>query len=596
PPRDGAEPLVRGTTDIDGRCRLRAPASGAFLVVRDRGYGIGRLLLDEAPGAELQVTLWPLRRLAGVVRTTDGEVPPVPLRLRLCDRLSVWFADTDARGRFEVEVAADTVEVQCATPGWTTARSYRDPTTGRDMIGRREFPAGDDTNVYVAPYGATRLHVTDAVTGKPIEVIGLIATDDNGYPRRCGQFVAPGGWLALDVPRDLQQLVDQPEMASYRAMRAATLTVFAAGYASALLRDVPFAGEQPAAIEVPLAPGDCGELAGFVTRAGGAVADARVQLRPLPPLQWDGGDRMVFATRRSAADGGFEFAAPAGDYIVEVFVEDQCALQQQVAVPASGPVTLDLAACVWVDVFVVDARGAPVAGHNAMVGAGIGQRGIGRTGDDGHVGFGPFPAGRLHARAPRIASETSWAAAVEVEFTAAAGERPEITLRLPSDELVRPVLTFDGPAPADGFAGFTVRQRGGSDTEAVPVGDDGAVPIALLPGEGRLAVDAPGGRTWDFTLPADARDGHVLALRWRGLGYAGIAVDETGTPIAGCQLQATPIGRGPRVTVRTGSDGAFRLDGLEPCEYRLSIPDRPRYSQDKLFPRQLWTPLAPPAT
>src|SRR5690606_5071911 len=93
-----------------------------------------------------------------------------------------------------------------------------------------------------------------------------------------------------------------------------------------------------------------------------------------------------------------------------------------------------------------------------------------------------------------------------------------------------------------------------------------------------------------------APDGHVLQLRWQGLGYVGTAVDEVGAPIANARLLAHPSQPGPQVSVLTAADGTFRLDGLEPCVYRLSINDKPARSQDPMFPRQIWMPLAPPAT
>lgn len=595
PPTDGASPLLRGTTNAEGRCETRAPASGTFVVVRHEGYGVGRLLLDEQPTDDLRIALWPARVFAGVVRTVEGDIPPVPLRLRLCDDLQAWYAQTDAQGRFRAEVSAESIEVQCATPGWTTARDYRKPDSKVPWIGKRQFRVGEEVLVHVAPYGATWLHVTDAATGQPIELFQLIATDTSGYPRRCGQFLAPGGRLALDAPGEAQSVLDQPEMASYRTMRAATLTVFAQGHAPRTLRDVPLVGDAPKTIEVALERGALDAFAGQVTRGGETVPGARVQLRPLPPLQWDAGERMVLATQRCDERGAFALAAPPGEYVCEVFADDRCELQQQVTVPTPGAVTLDLGACVWVDVVVVDANGKPVANHNAMVGAGIGQRGIGRTGSDGHVVFGPFPPGPLRARAPQEATEYSWTAAVEVEFAAAAGERPTITLQLGSVERVRPVLAFDGPAPAGGFAGFTARNSYGKNMDPVPVGEGGEVPIPLLPGKERLIVDAPGGRSWTFPLPDGARDGHVLQLRWSGLAYVGTAVDEAGAPIAGCQIEAWPTQPGPTVRVQTAADGSFRLDGLEPCIYRLSIPDRPKRSQRALFPRQFWLAQAPPA-
>lgn len=596
PPADDAEPLLRATTNNAGRCDLQAPATGAFLVVRCAGFGKGQRLLDEAPTDDLKVTLWPARYFSGVVRTAENEVPAAPLRLALHGDQQVWFVDTDEQGGFRAEVTADFLEVRCVTPGWSTSRHYRKPNSELKWIGSRQFRVGADAEVYVAPYSATQLHVTDATTGKPIEVFGVIASDDNGYPKRCGQFVAPGGWLALETASEVQFVLDQPEMASYRAMRAATLIVFAESHQPVVLHDVPLLGEDSKTIEVALPRGEVGAFAGKVTRGSEPVANARVQLRPLPRFQWDSGDSMVIATQKCAEQGEFSLIAPPGDYVCEVFVDGKCELQQQIVLPTAGPVSLDLAASVFVDVLVVDPRGVPVADHNAVVQAGVGQRGVGRTGSDGHVVFGPFPAGQLHAQAPREATKGSWISGVEVEFTAEAGTKPTITLRLPPNERVRPVLMFDGPGPVDGFAGFTATASFGGDAKPVPVGESGAVPIELVPGEGRLRVEAPGGRRWSFKIPSDAPEGHVLPLRWQGLAYAGTAVNELGQPIANTRLDAYPMQPGPQVSVQTAIDGTFRLDGLEPCRYRLSIAVRPPRSQDRLFPRQQWLPLAPPAT
>lgn len=78
----------------------------------------------------------------------------------------------------------------------------------------------------------------------------------------------------------MQFVLDQPEMASYRAMRSATLTVFVEGHQSVVLYDVRLVGDDPTTIEVALQPGDVGAFAGKVIRGSELVVAARVTVAP----------------------------------------------------------------------------------------------------------------------------------------------------------------------------------------------------------------------------------------------------------------------------------------------------------------------------
>jgi RNA polymerase sigma-70 factor (ECF subfamily) len=566
PPRAGDAALARIETDADGRFALPVAATGAMVVVTHAGHG-ARQIPFAAAVDDATIELWPVRRVVGRVLTRSDEPPPRPLDLLLlandATHSAAWHATTGADGRFTAEVAAQRVNVSCRTHGWTVTRRHG------QRIDLTSIDVATGGTVYVTRFGGARLHVTDARSGVPIETIWLLSRDEHGFPCHCGRFFAPNGVFEL-TSEDLQQILDQVGASGPERMAA---VVWSEGHAAQPVGELSLFGETQPLVEVRLEPGALDVVRGRITRAGAPAAGLRVELRPFQRLNWNHWiDRRLDAAT-SAADGGFALHSPPGEYLLEVRSGDRMELQRPVAVPYAEALQFDLDAAIQVTVEVVDAQGRPVPDHNVMVYATGGLQRTGLTGADGRVTLGPFDPGKLTAGAPRVATKDSWVAAVTNAIVAAAGDHPEVRLRLPSNETIRAVLVFDGEAPATGFEGFTARDLAlGRRADAeVAVGADGSVPLELSPGEATLEVAAPDGRHWRFALPADARPGQQLLLRCKGLAYTVALTDLAGKVIAHARVFAAPVGGGVVRSAVTGGDGVARLDGLEPCRHMLTF-------------------------
>lgn len=598
PPAAGDIAITQLVTDTDGRCVLPMPATGSVLRVGIEGYGQRQLAFEETIEDELEIRLWPNRKLVGFVRTDRDEVPPVTLRLQLEGDGSKWSAHTDATGRFETTIAARRVQVSCRTHGWTVTRNYA-RANGAKRITLKSLSADEQGTIYVTRFDGARLHVTDAKTKAPIETIALRSFDNRKSPRHCGTFAAPDGWLTVApfTPSDILQ-THAEQRGGFPARLS--ITVWAEGYAPTTVLGIDLYGEDPPVVEVQLEPGQLESFTGHVVRNGAAIEGARVQLRPYSALNWQSSRECVLAASVTAGDGAFAMAAPAGSYLCEVFVEGSCQAQFEVVLPGDGQRIIDLAAAVHVEVVVVDANGRPQADHNVSITGANHQQHQGRTSADGHVTFGPFVAGRLSVMAARKPTDHSWTSAVSDEVEAVDGSRPVVTLRLPPEEWVRPVLVFEGTAPPSGFTGFLARElESSNEPKEVAVAPDGSVPLDLRPDGGRVRIRAPNGRRWSLELPEGARQGHVFALRWTGLALAGVATIEGGVPLANARVFAEPVGAGgTTASVLTDDEGRFRLDGLESRPYTLGFHQKAtsnyRTSRNNPYSMQRFRPDALP--
>lgn len=570
PPAEASRALATMHTAADGTFDVAMPPSGGVLEVSAQGHAVRHVALAARLAVESEVIrLWPTRRVVGRVLTDHGEVPPIPIRLVLSSDEGCWSTTTDTSGRFEAEIATDYAMVESRTPGWTATSTHFLPNGARWISPRRVSP-GDENTIYVTRFGAARLHVTDAATGAPIEVIGLRTYDAHRFPRHCGRFVAPDGWFSLDVPGTLNvELEGQDRSNANRT----SLTVWSDGYLPFACDDVLMYGPDPAIVEARLTRGTLPAVTGKVVRDDRAVAGARISLRPFSDLNWQNETHLALAAQTTATDGSFRLTAPPGEHLCEVFIGSACEVQFSLSLPHEEPLVVDLASAVHVDVTVVDAKGQPQPNHNVAVTGERHQQRQGKTGQDGRLSLGPFAPGTLRVMAPLVPAEFSWSEGATEVVSAAAGTRPAVTLRLQDTSTIRVSLAFDGRGPETGFAGFVASSRDAAAGDAVPVEPNGIVPFDVLPGSFCLRVEAPDNRRWEMEIPTGTPPGAVLTLRWGGLAYAGIVTNEDGKPLANGRVFATPVGGGASASVRTNVDGSFRFDGLEPREHSLGFAE-----------------------
>lgn len=569
PPSPAATPMAAVRTEPDGSFDLAMPTSGGVLAITARDHAIRHIAFAALPDQEHAIELWPTTRFSGRVRTDRDEIPPTPLDLLLWSDVGCWPVTTDANGEFATEAAADFLMVECRTPGWTVTAEHVLPTGARwvdDVALRRDHPG----TLWVTRFGTARLHVTDAATGDPIELVNLRTHDQHGHPRHAGAFLAPDGWLALD------QYGAEDFLRSTGVLRAAlpnriSLTVWADGHLPFAAVDVPLYGESPAVVEARLERGAQPKLTGRVVRAGKAVRGARVQLRPFSLFNWQHDTELALASVVGDADGRFAVDAPTGEYVCEVFTPE-CETQFALVLPRADPLVIDLADAVYVEVAVRDARGQPCSSHNVAVSGERHQQRQAKTSSAGRVVVGPFAPGSLEVAAPLSGTEWSWTGAVTARVEAPAGSRPTVTLQLPDTTPIRVSLAFDGEAPSTGFAGLVVREeRNGATPATAPVAADGMVPLDVLPGASTLTVESPAGDRWAMDVPASTPAGAVLPLRQGGLAYAGVVTTETGEPLAKGRVFAAAVGTRSVRSVTTAADGSFRIGGLEARAYLLSF-------------------------
>ncbi|MEO6593608.1 MAG: sigma-70 family RNA polymerase sigma factor, partial [Planctomycetota bacterium] len=322
-PAADTTPLASARTDRAGQFALPMPPGGGLLAVSFAGYGSRYLPMPSLPGEEPTIELWPRRQLVGFVRTERGQIPPVSLRLFLRGSTDAWLVDTDANGRFAVEIADRQVQVEARTPGWAVTRERRDyPKPGSTWICSNNLKVDEQGTIFVTQFGGTLLHVTDRTTGAAIETISLCTFDEVRWPLHCGRFTAPNGFFVLqrEPPENggLQLLPKNRDQMSSRAIA----TVWSEGYSAEQLGELPVFGEHPSVVEVQLQRGQLPQLTGHIVRGAKPVVGVRAQLRAFNPLNWQHNRRHIVAVQSSAADGTFTLSAPSGEYLFEVLEHD----------------------------------------------------------------------------------------------------------------------------------------------------------------------------------------------------------------------------------------------------------------------------------
>jgi RNA polymerase sigma-70 factor (ECF subfamily) len=574
-------PETSAMTDAAGRFTLPS-ASGVVLVASAEGYAPRACALvdDRAP---CRIELRAARHFHGQVTLLDGTPIGEPLELAISARLErattessdgvsatrsealerqsfeglgTWRLTTDAEGRFEGWFGADKIQVTSLDHRWASwgLGTLLEP----DVAGK----------VLVQPLRS--LHVFDAATGAPLEVLRLVCRERaNGYIQLAGAFHAPGGCLAL------------PEhgIGFFFSMHRnpPSFTVWARGYAPTI---VDFDAErEDGTIDVPLSVGTWAGVEGFVHRGGVLASGVEVALLGHNPLSWSPDENTLIDGARTDQAGRFALGGPAGRALLRVVDEDTSYLET-VELPVTQPLDIDLAQLAVIHVRVRHPDGAAVDGH--VVGLrGADGRGerlyVDASGDGAFTGLAP---GRYTVSAPFVTTTSSFGGDVTEVLDLARGGDVLVTLAVPDSSLPR-YLSI-AAAGTDTFVGW--RARFGEQAWAL-IEPSGRVPLDLNTDQWQLYVAAPDGRRWNVALPRAAPDGHVVHLTSGAGRFEGVLLDAKGTPQAGIALQFTPWGpfEGPRPTSQCVSDdaGRFALGGLALSTHRVQLSRDPDSSSSR---------------
>lgn len=559
PPTASMPRLATTTTDAAGMFDLAVPPSGAMVRVEQAGYGVRFEAIAEAPQHPARIELFELRTVHGHVRTDDGTPLPHSVQLVLRAIEGVWLATTDPTGRFTVDVAAQQMSVESHTHGLVVV--------GGELL--RSFDGVEE--LVLTRFGGPRLHVVDAATKRPIEIVRLASWDIHGYPKQAAALFAPDGYVWLHSPESLSAGL-HPRPNDGRDPLVPRLVVWSDGYGSEELLDLPMPGKAPTTIEVRLHRGAVASLRGTISRAGTPLPGVTTLLRPAARLQWGDHEWMTLAAATTDEHGRFELTAPAGDHLFEAHDAGGLRIQQQVTLPSTA-LALDIEDGACLEVQLTDAAGSPAVGHLVGAKGATGQQHSAKTDATGYARVGPYQPGTVRLFAERVAGV--WADHLTEELTLGKGERRTIPLRITPPTRIRLRLAFDGEAPSDGFAGFRATWYGLS--EPSPVAPDGTVE-APAPPDTDVGILGPEQRQWRRTIPADAVDEHTLRLQWRGLAYVGTLQDLDGNALPGVPVRAYPSGNSEGAEIVTQRDGSFRLDGLRPVRHRISFGDHPPHA------------------
>ncbi len=562
PPAEGRRALAERTTGRDGRCELRIAESGAMLVVSSEGRRSRFVGVLKGDKDELTVKLWPMRRLRGRIVTAPGELLPRRLLLRFRDASKSssgeWDTWTNEAGEFDLRVPAGFVRVLCLTPGWAVARRGVHPETKKPWSFKISLRAGEEDGlIYVRRFGVAHLHVTDAVTGDPVESIRLLSRDRHRLPRHSGRFLARDGLFDVTPWRPLQWDEGIPD-----GPARLDLVVWSEGYDSSSVTIGPLYGEGAGVVEVVLQRGGVKSLRGFLRKSAQPVNGAPVHLRVVSAGNWEWRKDLVIDSVLSGNDGAFTLTAPAGRYLLETTNAD-LQLRKLVTLPSAEPLHLDFAAVTSVTIVVVDAQGLPLADHYVSVRGEGGESKSGSTDEDGRCRLGPFSAGSYRAATSLTAGYGSWSADLIEKLKLKQGEQREVRFVVPDHLLTDVLLEFEGDPSPFGFDGFRVREQCVKD-QMVAVGPDGMARLQLRPGDRWVEVLAPDQRRWRCHVPAGSGSTHTITIRWSGLAYAGVLKETDGSPIRRARVYASPVtGDGPYLSTVTDEEGRFRILGLD---------------------------------
>jgi hypothetical protein len=239
-----------------------------------------------------------------------------------------------------------------------------------------------------------------------------------------------------------------------------------------------------------------------------------------------------------------------------------------VTLPSTAPLRVDLDHLARIDVEIVDELGNPRPDHVVALRGSDGRSRLTHSDTRGRCSFGALPAGRFTLMTVHVNTPNSFAPDVLEALELTEGETRFVRVATRASMAPRHarVVARDTASYSDWRARF----EGDAWAELAA---DGTIPLDLGAGRGTLEIEATRGRRWRVEVPADAPDGHVIALDTGSASYLGEFLDAAGAPIAHATLHVQPWEdcAPPHAAVETTTDsaGRFRIDGLEPCVHVL---------------------------
>lgn len=566
--------LQSATSDSAGRAALGEAQGHELLEVALDGYATrhrARKPGDPTP----RIELWPLRRVRGTCEVSRGNIPQQGFDLAIGtfaprdegnrnEGVCVRRVQTDAQGRFEVELAGPFAQACMLTPGWVV------------QPGSMQHHGDEEWRMWLQRVDELRL--VDAADGKPLEWIHAVAR----HPKQ--------GWTVwtslLHAPQGLLTLPDKFGRPGGDLL--ARFTLWAPGYRAQEWSERQAPAEEP--VELRFEREAATTLHGAILVQGKLVDGAKVSAfahaantlwAPAGPMHTS----LIDAT--TTHQGRFVLNVPAGVHLLEVRNEG-LAHTRVVEAPLSSDLVIDLALQASLSVRVVNRSGAPQVGHSVAISASDRRTDRRRTDEQGYARFEALGSLEGQVFTAHETTESSFVGEVSAPFALADGERRELELVVrgaagPRHARVHVRDTLD-------YSGW--RARFGQQPWE-PLDTAGVIPMDLSTAEWDGEVVALDGRRWSFDIPKDADDGHVLELEGGTARYSGIVRTSAGKPLTGWTIVAQPwagctSGGRATATCELGADGAFELTGLESCQHRLRLQD----AKGKL--RAEYTPLNAP--
>lgn len=558
-------PLARTASDANGRFTTttgpQGESSRLLASVHADGFAVRQVCVQS--GTPVLVELHRPIVIRGTVVGTDGE--PVSLALALCAERTdpevederwmghsiprgLWMSEihSDETGHFEADSVALDVFARSLDPCWRVL------STGPTAAG----------GLLVSVERDHCIRFIDASSGEPLEQVGLVArTRDRDPIGLSGQFMTPDGMLDRHEASHFDHWVKQGGL---------WITAWTDRHVPQEIEVPERPGPEPivVALERGVPPG----VAGGVRRGGSAVQGALVELVAVRRIAWRPDEEDVLARTRTDAAGRFRLHGPAGLAVLRVDTGAGPHVTP-VELPVAAPLDIDLDGLAGLRVRVVAPGDRAQRDHVVAVHGPRGFQEVGFTDDEGQVQFSGLPHGEFLVGTPLTTTRGSFGLDVREEVHLEEGRTVSVTLEIADPDLPRH-LRVDGAVPL--YSGWRARTE---KDPWVALEPDGLVPVDLAQGAWRMRVQADDGRTWEFSIPRGAPDGHVVPLIEGDAVLRGVVRGPDGAPLAGLGLKvrSTSPGRARDIETAATTDarGAFELRDLARTPVRIALRTRP---------------------